>query len=288
MISTEGKAIAVVGATGRQGRQVVRHLLAQGWQVRALTRTPESKKAAELRALGADVVKADLEDRASLEAAFDNAYGVYDIQVPVSGKIEVEVRQGRNAAEAAKKTGVRHLVYGSAGLGGDVKTGIEQWDAKVEITQAMQALGLPLTTLRPMAFMELMSDPAYYPNASTWSVWPRLMGSDRKVVWISVQDVGAIAARVFADPDQYIGRDLPLAADVQSLAECREIYREVTGRYPSRFPMPLFLFEKFVGKDVATMWRWLRTNPVSLDTGQTRQIHPAALTVRDWLRSLRS
>jgi len=30
-------------------------------------------------------------------------------------------------------------------------------------------------------------------------------------------DLGAIAAKAFADPDRFIGRDLPLAADVQSL-----------------------------------------------------------------------
>jgi uncharacterized protein YbjT (DUF2867 family) len=285
MISTEGKTIAVIGATGRQGGQVARHLLAQGWRVRALTRSPESKKSAALKDLGAEIVKASLEDRASLEEAFAGAYGVYDIQIPVSGKIEVEIGQGRNAAEAARKTGIRHVVYGSAGIGPQ-KTGIEQWDAKLEITRYMKELGLPLTVLRPMAFMELMTDPTYYPQSSTWYVWPRLSGIDRPIGWLSVQDVGAIAAKAFANPEDFIGRDLPLAADVQSLAQCRQIYKEVRGKYPSRFPMPVFLFEKIVGRDLAEMWRWLRTNHVDLDTRPTQQVHPEAMTVRAWLRSL--
>jgi uncharacterized protein YbjT (DUF2867 family) len=131
MISTEGKTIVVVGATGRQGGQVVRNLLDQGWRVRAVTRTPQSKKAVALKALDVEVVKADLEDKATLESAFEGAYGVYHMQPPVLGRIEVEIRQGRNAAEAAKKTGVRHVVYGSAGPG-HTKTGIEQWDAKID------------------------------------------------------------------------------------------------------------------------------------------------------------
>ena len=287
MISTEGKTIVVIGATGRQGSQVVRHLLPQGWRIRAITRKPESKKAQALKALGADVVKADLEDQGSLESAFENAYGLYDIQIPVSGKIQVEIGQGRNAAEAAKKMGIRHVVYGSAGLGESMKTGIEQWDAKEEITQLMNALALPLTRLRPMAFMELMTDPSYYPNSSTWYVWPKLSGMNRPIGWISVQDVGTIAANAFADPDEYIGKDLPLAADVKSLFECREIYKEVTGKYPSRFPMPIFLFEKIVGKDLANMWRWLRINHVDLNTGPTRGVHPEAMTVREWLRRTR-
>ncbi|HEX5808148.1 MAG TPA: NmrA/HSCARG family protein [Anaerolineales bacterium] len=286
MISTEGKTIVVIGATGRQGGQVVRHLLGEGWGVRALTRKPESKKAMELKASGAEIVGGDLEDKASLEAAFADAYGLYDIQIPVSGKIEVEINQGRNAAEAAKKTGIRHVVYGSAGLGGNRRTGIEQWDAKEEITQIMRGLGLPLTRLRPMAFMELMTDPSYYPQSSTWYIWPRLMGTERKIPWISVQDLGAIAAKAFANPDDYLGKDLPLAADTQSLAECREIYREVRGKYPSRFPMPMFLFEKFVGKDIPRMWRWLRENLVSLETRQTYEIHPEAMTVRTFLQGI--
>ena len=240
MISTEGKAIVVIGATGRQGGQVVQYLLRQGWQVRGMTRKPESKKAAALKTLGAEVVQADLEDTASLETAFENAYGVFNMQAHAPGKIEVEIRQGRNAAEAAKRTGVKHLVYGSAGPG-HTKTGIEQWDAKREVMQTMKELGLPLTVLRPMAFMELMSDPSYYPNSSTWYIWPRLMGTERKIPWISVRDVGAIAARAFANPQGYLGKDLPLAADAQSLAECREIYKEVWGKYPSRFPMPAVL-----------------------------------------------
>jgi uncharacterized protein YbjT (DUF2867 family) len=285
MITKEGKTIVVIGATGRQGGQVAKHLVNQGWRVRGLTRKPESKKAAPLKELGAEVVTGDLEDMASLEAAFENAYGVYHMQPPVLGRIEVEILHGKNAAEAAKRTGVKHLVYGSAGPGHS-RTGIEQWDSKLEITQAMKDLGLPLTVLRPMAFMELMSDPSYYPNSSTWYIWPKLMGTARKIPWLSVQDLGAIAAKAFASPDEYLGKDLPLAADARSLAECREIYREVKGKYPSRFPMPMFLFEKFVGKDIPNMWRWLRTNPVSLDTSTTYEVHPSAMTVQTWMRSL--
>jgi uncharacterized protein YbjT (DUF2867 family) len=285
MISTEGKTIAVVGATGRQGGQVVRQLLRQGWQVRALTRNPASKKALALKALGAELAKADLEDTVSLETAFEKAYGVYSMQPPIPGKVDAEIRQGKNAAEAAKKTGIKHLVYGSAGPG-HTKTGIEQWDTKIEVTKSMKDLGLPLTVLRPMAFMELMSDPTYYPNSSTWYIWPKLMSTDRKIPWISVQDLGAVTAKVFANPDEFIGRDLPLAADARSLDECREIYREVRGKYPSRFPMPMFLFESFVGKDIPNMWRWLHKNPVDLDTSQTYEVYPDAMPVRIWLQRL--
>jgi uncharacterized protein YbjT (DUF2867 family) len=78
MISTEGKTIVVLGATGRQGGQVVRHLVNQGWQVRAITRKPESKKAETLKELDVNVVQADLVNQ-PLKAAFANAYGLYNV-----------------------------------------------------------------------------------------------------------------------------------------------------------------------------------------------------------------
>jgi uncharacterized protein YbjT (DUF2867 family) len=284
MISKDGKTIVVVGATGRQGREVVRHLVREGWRVNGVTRKPESKKAVAVRALGADLVHADLDDITTLESAFQGAYGVYTMQPPIPGKPENEIQQGKNVALAAQKMKIQHVVYGSAGPEKS-KTGIEQWDTKLEVTQAMMSLGLPLTTLRPLAFMELMTDPSYYPNV-IWYIWPKITGGDRKIPWISVQDVGVIAAKAFANPAEFMGKDFVLSADVQSLDECRAIYKEVRGKDPSRFPMPMFLFEKFVGKDIPRMWSWLRTHPVNLDTSQTRQIHPEVMSVRTWLRNL--
>jgi len=47
--------------------------------------------------------------------------------------------------------------------------------------------------------------------------------------------------------------------------------------------MPRWLFERFVGTDETTMWRWLGANKVDFDTRPTLAIHPGALTVREWL-----
>jgi uncharacterized protein YbjT (DUF2867 family) len=282
MNSNDGKTIAVVGVTGRQGQQVARRLAEQGWSVRGLTRDPSNKKADALKQTGAELVQADLNDTASLERAFAGAYGVFTMQPPLPGKVETEIQQGKNVAAAAKKAGVRHLVFGSAGPL-TTKTGIESWDSKLEIAQAMKALGLPLTTLRPLAFMELMTDPSYYPQSSTWRIWPKLTGWNVKIPWLSVQDLGVIAAKAFAQPDVYIGQDLVLTADAQTLAECRSSYEQVRGKAPSTFPMPMFLFQRFVGKDIPNMWRWLKDHPVDLDTSATRKIHPEAMTVKEWL-----
>lgn len=275
------RVIVVTGATGRQGGAVARRLLADGWRVRALTRKPGSEPARKLAAAGADVVKADMGEPATLVPAFADAYGVYSVQNFMVSGLEAEVTQGKNVADAAKAAGVRHLVHGSAGTG--YETGIGSWDSKLAVREHMRDLGLSVTELRPMAFMELMTDKAFFPPVSTWHLMPKLMGADRPVVWISVEDLGAIAARVFADPDRFLGAEIPLAADVRSITECREIWREVTGKPPRRFPMPVWLFERFVEPDLVQMWEWLRTADIALETAPTLEILPSAATVREWL-----
>jgi uncharacterized protein YbjT (DUF2867 family) len=279
--------IAVTGATGRQGGAVARHLLAHGWQVRALTRKPDRPSARALAALGADVVRADMTKPTDLARAFRDAYGVYSVQNFMPDGAEAEIEQGRNVADAAKAAGVQHLVYGSAGTG-VTDTGIPSWDSKLVVEAHIRSQGVPLTVLRPVAFMELMTDKGFYPPVSTWSLMPRLMGEDRPVWWICLDDLGAIAARSFAEPDRFVGVELKLAADVQSIGECRDMWRAVTGRPPRRIPMPARMFERLVGPDLIIMWRWLRTAHLDIDTSQTRELLPTASTVRQWLVRRRS
>jgi uncharacterized protein YbjT (DUF2867 family) len=276
------RVVAVTGATGRQGGAVARHLLSAGWRVRAVTRNPDGPAARVLAAVGAEVVRADMMDTGALVHAFRDAYGVYSVQNFMPGGTEAEITQGRNVADAAKATGVQHVVYGSAGPRA-TDTGIASWNSKLAVQAHIRALGLPLTVLRPMAFMELMTDKDFFPPVSTWSLMPKLMGQDRPLGWICADDLGAIAARAFAEPDRFVGAELALAADVQSIAQCRQIWQDVYGRLPRRLPMPVWMFRRFVGSDLITMWRWLRTAAVEFDPTPTRELLPTALTVREWL-----
>jgi uncharacterized protein YbjT (DUF2867 family) len=200
----------------------------------------------------------------------------------MTSSLEAEVRQGCNVAEAAAEAGVSHVVYGAAGVGEEV-TGIGSWDSKLVVAAAFRERGLQLTVLRPMAFMELMTDKSFYPSVAVWYLMPKLMGSTR----LCTDDLGAIAARVFADPDKWGNTILGLASDVQSIDDCRSLWEGVHGRRPRSFPMPVWLFERFVGTDLTTMWRWLATAQFDMSTEETRRILPEAHTVRDWLTHAR-
>jgi uncharacterized protein YbjT (DUF2867 family) len=72
--------VLITGATGRQGGSVASQMLAQGWKLRALSRNPKVEVAGALAGKGVDVVRDDLEDPASLEAAVRGVYAVYSVQ----------------------------------------------------------------------------------------------------------------------------------------------------------------------------------------------------------------
>ncbi|MGH3623727.1 MAG: SDR family oxidoreductase, partial [Sciscionella sp.] len=70
--------ILVTGATGSVGRNVVTQLIAEGADVRAMTRDPE-RAAFEN---GVEVVRGDLTDQATWPAALDGVSAVYLFPVP--------------------------------------------------------------------------------------------------------------------------------------------------------------------------------------------------------------
>jgi uncharacterized protein YbjT (DUF2867 family) len=110
----ENNIIAVFGATGAQGGGLVRAILDDpggGFTARALTRDPTSEKAAALAEMGAEVVRADIDDAASVERALDGAYGAYCVTFFWEHfSPEHEKAEARRMAEAAKAVGLRHVI----------------------------------------------------------------------------------------------------------------------------------------------------------------------------------
>ncbi|KAM0267708.1 hypothetical protein ACHAPA_005760 [Fusarium lateritium] len=77
---TTKKLIVVAGATGGQGGSVVSTFLHDPeWLVRGITRNPSSPKAKSLKACGVDMVQADLDDKASLSNAFQDANAIFAV-----------------------------------------------------------------------------------------------------------------------------------------------------------------------------------------------------------------
>src|SRR2546423_1550273 len=156
------RTIAVVGATGTQGGSLARAILRDrdaGFCVRALTRNPSGDRAQALARLGAEIVRADADDLASLKQAFAGAYGAYCMtDFWGHNDPDRERGQGLAIAEAVRCAGVQHAIWSTLEdtrrfvplsdsrmptLHGHYK--VPHFDAKGEVDEAFQRLGVPTT-----------------------------------------------------------------------------------------------------------------------------------------------
>lgn len=131
--------IAVTGATGQLGRILVEGLKTKAAdQIIALVRSPE--KAADL---GVEARRADYDDAASLEAALK---GVDTLLLISSNEVGKRAAQHHNVIEAAKKNGVKWIVYTSL-LRADTSP-LSLAVEHVETEKELASSGIPHTILR--------------------------------------------------------------------------------------------------------------------------------------------
>lgn len=144
----------VFATTGQQGSATARALIAAGAEVRALVRRPDSEKAQELAALGAQIVKADFTEPEELPSAFEGLEALWFMTTPFGSKgAEAEIEQGQILGEAAVKAGVSRIVFNSVG-GAERGSGIPHFESKFEVEKNLRALGLAVTVLRPVFFVD--------------------------------------------------------------------------------------------------------------------------------------
>src|SRR5439155_20719324 len=128
------KTVLITGATGQQGGAVIRHMLAKGWHLRALTRNTSGDTALNLAHQGVELAQGDLEDLASLEDAAHGVYGIYSVQNLCKVGAKREVQQGKSLADVAKKARVEQFDYSSVG-GVQRNSAICHWATTREVTQ---------------------------------------------------------------------------------------------------------------------------------------------------------
>src|SRR5215217_316463 len=276
------RLIVVTGATGKQRGAVARSLLDRGFRIRAFTRNPQKPEAQALADRGAEVGQGDMEeDRSAMERALEGAYGVFSVQNYLETGYDGEVQQGKTVADAAKAAGVEHFVYSSVGSA-HRQTGIPHFESKWEIEEHVRQIGLPYTILRPTAFMQ------------NWE-WTREMilggalaqpyDPDKPFQQVAVEDIGAFAAIAFENPDRWIGREVDLAGDEQSMTEIAETFGRVIGREVSYYQVPWDQFEEQMGTEATVNMRWI--NDVGYEAGiaALRQEYLELTTFERYLRS---
>lgn len=278
----QGKHILVTGATGQQGGAVARHLLKEGWKVRALVRDPQKPQAQALAKQGVELVKGDLNNRASVDAALKGAYGVFSVQnywLPDVG-FDGEVRQGNLLADAAKAAGVKHFVYSSVGSA-HRGMGQKHFESKWLIEQHIQQLGLPYTVVRPVAFMDNYN--WQRPQISNGAFNGIGLPPNKTMQLVAVDDIGAFIALAFDKPQEFFGKTIEFAGDELTESQMAAIFTKVIGRPVQLTPRQMPAGAQPDPEQIA-MFNFFNGKAYDADIPALRKIYPGLHRLEPYLR----
>lgn len=275
--------ILVTGATGKQGGAVARALTGKGFDIRALTRKPESDAAKALAKTGAEIVKGDLDDAVSLEKALRGVWGVFSVQNTWEAGVEKEEEQGKRLAKLAREAGVEHFVYSSVGSA-HRNTGIPHFENKWRVEETVRRLGFPShVILRPVFFMENLTTPSFLNGDKLVTA----LDPSTTLQMIAVKDVGEYGARAFIDAGKLNGREIDIAGDAVTMPKAAEILGKGLGRKIEFLRIPIDDVRKY-SEDFAIMLDWFDRVGYSADIdGLHREFGITPTKLSDWVSKAR-
>ncbi|MCB2230986.1 NmrA/HSCARG family protein [bacterium] len=302
------KIIAVMGATGAQGGGLVRAILADHnseFTPRAITRNVNSDMAKELAALGAEVVAADIDNPASLEKAFEGAYGAFCVTFYWEHMSpERELTHAKSLADAAKAARVRHVIWSTledtrkwVPLDDNrMPTLMEKYkvphlDAKGEANRFFTESGVP-TTLLLTSF--------YWDNLITFGMGPKedesgnmaftLPMGKSKLPGIAAEDIGRCAYGIFKSGQTYVGKTVGIAGDHLSGSEMADALGRALGqsvRYNEVEPDVYRSFGFPGADDLGNMFQFKRDFEKDFraprDIEKSRELNPKLQSFDTWL-----
>ena len=282
------KLVVVFGSTGKQGGPVARALLQRGFKVRGITRNTESDKAKELKKLGVEIAKGDMDDAASIDEAVKGAYGVFLVTNfwEYLDK-EREIKQGKTVADACKRSGVKHLVYsGLKEIKDIVGKDCPHFDSKGYVERYLDEIGIPNTSVRyPFYYENFIGQfliQKQDDNTNQWTVCVK-----GPIHAISVEDGGPAVASVFENPKEYIGRKIGISGEKITPEEYMSILTKVTGKTYRYQYVPVEVFEKFPfpgADDMAVMFDYFERFGLDRDIGLTKRLNPQTKGFEAWAK----
>lgn len=230
--------LLIIGGTSKVGTALV-PMAVDSRRVSVATRTPESPAARSLAGMGAEIVHADLRDRASLDRALNgvtqvvaSAHGFRGTKG--NGVQSVDDAGHRALIDAAQRTGVGRFVYISA-VGAGPHVPVDLYRAKWAIEQALVASKLRWTSVRATPFMEswaaLVGRPVLTRGRTT--VFGR---GDNPINFVSAGDVAVLTHRLLDDPSA-VGEIIEIGGP-ENLSMNEVVERFAAGRPPKVTHVP--------------------------------------------------
>jgi uncharacterized protein YbjT (DUF2867 family) len=255
--------VLVAGATGQQGGAVVEALRSGAYgeyEVYGMTRDAASDAATALTEQGVHVVEADLNDRASLDAAVEGMDAVYLVTTFFEEGPAVEAEHGTRMVDACVDAGVDYVVYSS--VAGADRAPLEHFESKHRVEEYIADSGLEWTFVRPVYFMQNFAWQEGEIRDGTLAM-PLAEGVSLAVV--DVADIGRMAATAFADPDTWAGERVELAGDELTLEAFATVFADALGREVEAVHVDVDAYRAEAGDEMADMYQWFNEQGYDVD-----------------------
>lgn len=304
----EKKILTVFGATGAQGGSLAQTILKDTnspFSVRAVTRDPDSEKAKALEKLGAEVVRADIDDSSAVEKALDGAYGAFFVTFYWAHfSPEKEKAEAKSYAEAARTKGLKHVVWSTledtrrwVPLDDNrmptlmEKYKVPHFDAKGESDKYFRELNVPTTFLRASFYWDNFiffgSGPKKGPNGKLYLTLPL---DNSKMAGIAAEDIGKAAYGIFQRPEKTIGKTVGVAGEHLTGEEMANALSRALGKeviFNNVTPETFRSFGFPGADDLGNMFQFYRDFETDVnkirDVAQTKELNPSLQSFEEWL-----
>jgi uncharacterized protein YbjT (DUF2867 family) len=307
------KIITIFGATGAQGGSLAWAILNDKnseFAVRGFTRNPDSDKAKALTAAGAEMVKGDIDEAATVHKAMKGAYGAYCVTFFWHHfSPEKEMAEAKTMAEAAKAAGLKHVIWSTLEdtrkyvplednrmptLNGKYK--VPHFDGKGESDRLFTEAGVPTTFLLASFYWDNLiyfgAGPKRGEDGVLAITFP--MG-DKKFSGIAAEDIGKCAYGIFKRGSELIGKRIGIAGGEPTCGQMAEALTKALGEKVKYNEVTPDLYRSFGfpgAEDLGNMFQFYRdfeeVCTKTRDIKFSRELNPELLNFEQWLQKYAS
>ncbi len=218
---SEQETLLVSGASGHLGTLVLQSLLkTKDLKIIATTRDPSKLK--DFADRGVEVRKADFSDASSLDGAFKGATRLLLISTDAVG---ARTAQHTNAINAAKKAGVKHIIYTSVPNPDRSLALVAKEHTETEV--ALEASGLTYTILRNNLYTDYL-EPSYQQALKSGLLFGARKGSP--VAYVTRHDCAEAAAKALSSSDSFNAIYDVAGPESVSLDDLAAIFSRASGK----------------------------------------------------------
>ena len=245
--------ILIVGATGTLGRQVARHAIDEGYEVRWLVRS--SKRAAFLKEWGAELVRGDLCFSETLEAAIDGVDAVIDASTsrPTDSLSIKQVDWDGNVAliQAAAAANIQRFIFFSI-LNNQDYPEVPLMEIKRCNELFLAESGLNYTILQLAGFMQGLIGQYGIPILEAQPVW--VTGESSPIAYMDTQDIAKFAIKALKREETQNQTFPVVGTRAWSAQEIINLCERLSGKNARIARMPLNLLRTI--RNILRFFQW--------------------------------